>query len=72
MNYIKKKIDIIDVNTRKILKETTEITEMKYVIWNSNLTYAALVGQTTIFIINKQFSLSFSFFESFSICKNRS
>ena len=28
---------------------------MKYVVWNSNLTYAALVGQTTIFIINKNY-----------------
>ena len=48
-------VALFDVNTRKILKETTEITEMKYVVWNSNLTYAALVGQTTIFIINTQF-----------------
>jgi coatomer protein complex subunit alpha (xenin) len=36
-------VALFDVNTRKILKETTEITEMKYVVWNSNLTYAALV-----------------------------
>ena len=50
-------VALFDVNTRKILKETTEITEMKYVVWNSNLTYAALVGQTTIFIINKNMEI---------------
>ncbi len=50
-------VALFDVNTRKILKETTEITEMKYVTWNSNLTYAALVGQTTIFIINKNMEI---------------
>ena len=50
-------VALFDVNTRKILKETTEITEMKYVVWNSNLTYAALVGQTNIFIINKNMEI---------------
>ena len=50
-------VALFDVNTRKILKETTEITEMKYVVWNSNLTYAALVGQTSIFIINKNMEI---------------
>ena len=50
-------VALFDVNTRKILKETTEITEMKYVVWNGNLTYAALVGQTNIFIINKNMEI---------------
>ena len=50
-------VALFDVNTRKILKETTEITEMKYVVWNSNMTYAALVGQTNIFIINKNMEI---------------
>ena len=50
-------VALFDVNTRKILKETTEITEMKYVVWNSNLTYAALVGQTNIFLINKNMEI---------------
>ena len=30
---------------------------MKYVVWNSNMTYAALVGQTNIFIINKNMEI---------------
>ena len=50
-------VALFDVNTRKILKETTEITEMKFIVWNYNLTYAALVGQTNIFIINKNMEI---------------
>ena len=50
-------VALFDVNTRKILKETTEITEMKFVVWNYNLTYAALVGQNNIFIINKNMEI---------------
>ena len=50
-------VALFDVNTRKILKETTEITEMKFVVWNANLTYAALVGQNNIFIINKNMEI---------------
>jgi len=46
-------VALFDLNTKKIISETTEITDMKYVIWNNNLTYGALVGETNIFIINK-------------------
>ena len=50
-------VSLFDVNTRKIVSETTEITDLKYVIWNNNMTYAALVGQTNIFIINKNMEI---------------
>ena len=50
-------VALFDVNTKKIISETTEITEMKYVIWNNNMTYCALVGENLIFIVNKNMNI---------------
>ena len=48
---------LFDVNTKKSINETTEITEMKYVIWNQSMTHCALVGKNTIFIVNKNMEI---------------
>ena len=53
MKFKNGNVALFDLNTKKIISETPEITDMKYVIWNNNLTYGALVGETNIFIINK-------------------
>ena len=50
-------VSLFDVNTKKIISETTEITDLKYVIWNNNMTYAALVGECNIFIVNKNMEI---------------
>ena len=48
---------LFDVNTKRFIAETTEITEMKYVIWNQQMTYCALVGINSVFIINKNMKI---------------
>ena len=50
-------VSLFDVNTRKIISETTEITEMKYVIWNQSMSYCALVSENLIFIVNKNMEI---------------
>ena len=50
-------VTLFDVNTKKTISETTEITEMNYVVWNQALTHCALVGGNTIFIVNKNMDI---------------
>jgi coatomer protein complex subunit alpha (xenin) len=50
-------IGLLDANTKKIIQETNEITDLKFVTWNSTLTIGALVGVNKIFIINKNMDI---------------
>jgi len=46
-------VGLLDVNTKKIIQETNEMTDLKYVAWNNQFSIGALVGKSSIFIINK-------------------
>ena len=50
-------IALVDANSRKIVKEINEITDLKYVIWNSTMTLAALVSKNNLYVINKNFEV---------------
>lgn len=50
-------VALFDVNTKKVVQEITELTNMKYVLWNNSMTYCALVGETSIFLTNKQMEI---------------
>ena len=50
-------VNLFDVNTKKSIAETTELTQMKFVIWNQHMTHCALVGANCIFIINKNMQI---------------
>lgn len=44
-------VGLLDMNNKKI--STNEITDFKFVLWNNNMTLAALIGNNNIFIVNK-------------------
>lgn len=50
-------IGLLDANTKKIIQETNEMNDLKFVVWNNNLTLGALVGANSIFIINKNLDI---------------
>jgi coatomer protein complex subunit alpha (xenin) len=49
---------LVDINTRKISQETNEISDLKFVIWNVNMSFAALVGEKSILIVNKNLEIT--------------
>jgi len=48
-------VGLLDMNTKKV--STNEISDFKFVIWNSNSTLAALVGNNNIFFVNKNLEI---------------
>jgi coatomer protein complex subunit alpha (xenin) len=48
---------LIDANTKKVIQETNEITDMKFIVWNNNLSLGAMVGEKTIFIVSKNLEI---------------
>ena len=58
---------LLDLNTKKITHETNEIQDFKFIIWNAQMTYAALVGEKTICIINKNLDITHTIKENSSI-----
>jgi coatomer protein complex subunit alpha (xenin) len=50
-------VGLLDVNTKKIIQETNEMMDLKFVQWNNNLTIGALVSMTSVFIINKNLDI---------------
>jgi coatomer protein complex subunit alpha (xenin) len=50
-------VGMLDANTKKMIQETNEMTDMKFVVWNQTLTIGALVGSNSIFIINKNLEI---------------
>jgi coatomer protein complex subunit alpha (xenin) len=50
-------VSIIDANTKKTIQETNEITDLKFIVWNNNLTLGALVGEKSIFIVSKNMEI---------------
>lgn len=53
-NYL---VCLLDLNLKKIIHETNEITDFKFIVWNSHMTHAAIVGQHIITIINKNMEI---------------
>ena len=50
-------IGLIDANSKKIINELNEISELKIVVWNSNMTQSGLVGKNSIFLVSKNFEI---------------
>lgn len=50
-------VGLLDVNTKKIVAESNEMTDLKYVTWNTQLSVGALVGTNSIFLINRNLDL---------------
>jgi len=50
-------VGLLDVNTKKLIQETNEMTDLKFVTWNTQYSIGALVGKNSIFIINKNFDV---------------
>ena len=50
-------IGLVDANSKKILHELNEISELKNVTWNSNMTNASLIGKNAIYLISKNFEV---------------
>lgn len=50
-------IGLVDANSKKIVNELNEISELKNVVWNSNMSQAGLVGKNSIYLINKNFEI---------------
>lgn len=50
-------IALYDVNTRKVSHETNEMSDFKFIVWNSSITNAAIIGDKHIFIVNKNLEI---------------
>lgn len=50
-------VGLLDINTKKFIAESNEMTNLKFVVWNNNLTVAAFVGDKSIYIVNKNMDL---------------
>jgi coatomer protein complex subunit alpha (xenin) len=50
-------IGLVDANSKKIINELNEISELKNVVWNSNMTNAGLIGKNSIYLISKNFEI---------------
>jgi len=48
-------VGLLDMNTKKVT--TNEISDFKFVIWNSNMTLAALIGSNHIYFVNKNLEI---------------
>jgi len=48
-------VGLLDMNTKKV--STNEISDFKFVIWNTNMTLATLVGDNHIFFVNKNLEI---------------
>ena len=48
---------LVDLNSKKIISETNEINDFKFIVWNSQMSSAALVGQNTVTIVNKNMEI---------------
>lgn len=50
-------VALYDVNTRKVSNESNEMTDFKFIIWNSSITHVAIIGDKHIFIVNKNLDI---------------
>lgn len=48
-------VGLLDMNTKKV--STNEISDFSFVIWNANMTLAALVGANHIYFVNKNLEI---------------
>lgn len=60
-------ICLLDHNSKKIVQESNEITDFKFIVWNNTMTYAAIIGQKSITIINKNMEICFKIKENSTI-----
>lgn len=48
---------LFDINTKKITQEINEMSDFNYIVWNINMSYAAIVGKHNILIVNKNLEI---------------
>ena len=60
-------IGLVDTNSKKIISELNDISDLKNVIWNNNMSLASFVGKNSIYLINKNFEILNSMRENSNI-----